>query len=227
MQSWMHAEVYFNHPNDLDAARPVLHANDFKAGRPDFVDGTSAAVWFTVNALADDQASFLDRLHSLVGPFGGLVVEGENIAPVPRSPEDQAADEADSIRTWAIVLSEVLRHVPEVFRAKAVQTVLESLESPEPLWKEPWKDPVINNLVVIIITMLQATRDQKGPSPEQIAKQEARDLAAEDAAYEEMDRQYEAYQSRWRDILGGREPKPWCRPPGKPGPKPWQKPPEE
>jgi hypothetical protein len=221
MPNRMDAEVYFNHPNDLDAARPALHANDFNTRHPEFVDGTSTAVWFEVNALADDRVVFIERLRSIVAPFGGLVVEGENIAPVPRSPEDEAADEADSIRTWAVVLGEVLRYVPEVFRAPAVHA---ALESPMPTVNDRWEKRVINDLVVMLITMLEVTRDRKGPTPEQIAKEEARGLAAEDAAYEEVARQYEAYQARRRDILGGREPKPWREPPGNPGPKPWQKP---
>ena len=77
-----------------------------------------------------------------------------------------------------------------------------------PTGEDPWQDRVINDLVVTLMTMLRLTRDRKGPSPEQIAAEEARGLAAEDAAYAEAERHYERYQARCRDIRAGRTPKP-------------------
>jgi hypothetical protein len=111
----------------------------------------------------------------------------KNIPPWLNPPDD-----ADSVHHWAVVLGEVLRHVPEVFRAKAVQA---ALDSPMPTSKDQWEEPVISNLVSVIIRMLQETRDRKGLTPQEIADKKARDLAAE--------RHREKQEEYRRDVYSG------------------------
>jgi hypothetical protein len=98
--------------------------------------------------------------------------------PPWRKPDQQPSsplDDTDPVRVWAVVLGEVFRLVPEVFRARAVQA---ALESPEPAWQDPWEDG-ISTLVSVMIRMLQLTHDKKGLTPQEIADKKARDLAEE------------------------------------------------